>query len=156
MNQLRLGYLNSVMLIGRLVADPELRYTQKGAPVCDFRIASSRRYKNRETGEQQEETLFIPKHYPFAEAREPWLASFLIKIRSMAIPATPARTNSLLARINAVDSFLTKMVEGKAAFQLSPSCEMLRKGFIGEYKRAAPSSKTSPSQGEGDTGNRVK
>lgn len=59
MNQLRLGYLNNVMLIGRLVADPELRYTQKGAPVCDFRIACSRRYKNRETGEWQEETLFI-------------------------------------------------------------------------------------------------
>ncbi|UCG90841.1 MAG: single-stranded DNA-binding protein [candidate division WOR-3 bacterium] len=59
MNPLRLGYLNNVQLIGRLVADPELRYTQKGAPVCDFRIASSRRYKNRETGEPQEETLFI-------------------------------------------------------------------------------------------------
>ncbi len=59
MNPLRLGHLNSVMLIGRLVADPELRYTQKGAPVCDFRVASSRRYKNRETGEPQEETLFI-------------------------------------------------------------------------------------------------
>ena len=59
MNQLRLGYLNSVFLIGRLVADPELRYTQKGSPVCDFRIACSRRYKNRETGEWQEETLFI-------------------------------------------------------------------------------------------------
>jgi single-strand DNA-binding protein len=59
MNQLRLGYLNNVLLIGRLVADPELRYTQKGAPVCDFRIACSRRYKNRETGEWQEETLFI-------------------------------------------------------------------------------------------------
>lgn len=59
MSNIRLGYLNSVQLIGRLVADPELRYTQKGAPVCDFRIASTRRYKNRETGEQQEETLFI-------------------------------------------------------------------------------------------------
>jgi single-strand DNA-binding protein len=59
MSQLRLGYLNNVLLIGRLVADPELRYTQKGAPVCDFRIACSRRYKNRETGEWQEETLFI-------------------------------------------------------------------------------------------------
>lgn len=59
MSQLRLGYLNSVQLIGRLVADPELRYTQKGAPVCDFRVASSRRYKNRETGETQEDTLFI-------------------------------------------------------------------------------------------------
>jgi single-strand DNA-binding protein len=59
MSNIRLGYLNSVHLIGRLVADPELRYTSKGAPVCDFRIASTRRYKNRETGEQQEETLFI-------------------------------------------------------------------------------------------------
>ncbi len=59
MSQLRLGYLNAVYLIGRLVADPELRYTQKGAPVCDFRIACSRRYKNRETGEWQEETLYI-------------------------------------------------------------------------------------------------
>lgn len=59
MNQLRLGYLNTVMLIGRLVADPELRYTQKGAPVCDFRLACSRRWKNKESGEAQEETLFI-------------------------------------------------------------------------------------------------
>jgi single-strand DNA-binding protein len=59
MKPLRLGYLNSVQLMGRLVADPELRYTQKGAPVCSFRIATSRRYKNRETGEFQEETLFI-------------------------------------------------------------------------------------------------
>ncbi len=59
MNPLRLGYLNSVHLIGRLVADPELRYTQKGAPVCDFRIATTRRFKNRESGEVQEETLFI-------------------------------------------------------------------------------------------------
>ena len=59
MKPLRLGYLNSAQLIGRLVADPELRYTQKGVPVCSFRIASSRRYKNRETGEFQEETLFI-------------------------------------------------------------------------------------------------
>lgn len=59
MNPIRLAYLNSVALTGRLVADPELRYTQKGAPVCDFRIACSRRYKNRETGDWQEETLFI-------------------------------------------------------------------------------------------------
>lgn len=47
------------MLIGRMVADPELRYTQKGAPVCDFRVAASRRYKNKDSGEAQEETLFI-------------------------------------------------------------------------------------------------
>lgn len=59
MAQIRLGYLNTVLIMGRLVADPELRYTQKGSPVCDFRIAASRRWKNKETGEFQEETLFI-------------------------------------------------------------------------------------------------
>jgi single-strand DNA-binding protein len=59
MAQIRLGYLNTVLIMGRLVADPELRYTQKGSPVCDFRIACSRRWKNKETGEFQEETLFI-------------------------------------------------------------------------------------------------
>jgi hypothetical protein len=57
-----------------------------------------------------------------------------MELKSLGFPATPASTNSLLARINAVDSFLTKMVEGKPAFQLSPSCTMLRRGFIGEYK----------------------
>jgi len=56
------------------------------------------------------------------------------ELRLMGFPATPAHSNSFLARYNAVDNFLTKNVEGKPAFQLSPSCSMLRKGFIGEYK----------------------
>ncbi len=57
-----------------------------------------------------------------------------MELKAQGFPATPASTNSLLARINAVDSLLTKMIEGKPAFQLSPCCEMLRRGFIGEYK----------------------
>ena len=32
---------NSVVLLGHLAADPELRYTPEGAPVCDFTIAST-------------------------------------------------------------------------------------------------------------------
>lgn len=60
--------------------------------------------------------------------------SCFIELKAQGFPATPARTNALLPRVNAVDSFLTKLIEGKPAFQLSPCCEMLRKGFIGEYK----------------------
>ncbi len=56
------------------------------------------------------------------------------ELRSLGFPATPAYSNALLARVNAVDAFLTKMVEGKPAFQLSSACELLRRGFIGEYK----------------------
>lgn len=50
--------LNKVMLIGRLTRDPELRYTQGGAAVCDLRIASSRSYTLQD-GTKKEESLFI-------------------------------------------------------------------------------------------------
>jgi hypothetical protein len=56
------------------------------------------------------------------------------ELRLQGFPATPARSNSFLARFNAVDIFLTRLVGGKAAFQLDPSCDMMRKGFLGEYK----------------------
>ena len=36
--------LNVVAIMGRLVADPELRTTQKGTNVCTFRIACERSY----------------------------------------------------------------------------------------------------------------
>jgi single-strand DNA-binding protein len=38
--------LNKVILIGRLTADPELRYTQSEIPVVEFRIAVDRPFKN--------------------------------------------------------------------------------------------------------------
>lgn len=47
--------LNKVMLIGNLGADPEVRYTQDGTCVCNIRIATTERWKNR-NGEQQERT----------------------------------------------------------------------------------------------------
>lgn len=48
--------INRVNLIGRLVADPEIRYTQSGLPVANIRIAVERNYKNS-AGER--ETDFI-------------------------------------------------------------------------------------------------
>jgi single-strand DNA-binding protein len=41
--------INRTILQGRLCADPELRYTQAGVPVCSFRIAWSEKYKETET-----------------------------------------------------------------------------------------------------------
>lgn len=48
--------INRVILVGRLTADPELRYTQSGVPVASFRIAVDRNFKNS-AGER--ETDFI-------------------------------------------------------------------------------------------------
>lgn len=51
--------LNSVVLIGNLTRDPELRYTQNGAPKAQFAIALNRYWKDRD-GNRQEETTFVP------------------------------------------------------------------------------------------------
>ncbi len=43
--------MNCVQLIGRLVADPDVRYTNGGLSVAKFRVACDRRYK-KEGNEQ--------------------------------------------------------------------------------------------------------
>lgn len=48
--------LNKVMLIGRLGADPEVRYMPSGGAVTTLSLATSRRWKDRQTGERREET----------------------------------------------------------------------------------------------------
>lgn len=47
----------------------------------------------------------------------------------------PAETNSLIARTSAVESFLSKLVDGMPGIVLSPNCQILRKGFNGGYRR---------------------
>ncbi len=47
--------LNKAILIGNLGADPETRYMQDGTCVCNIRIATTERFKDR-NGERQERT----------------------------------------------------------------------------------------------------
>ena len=47
--------VNKVMLIGRLGADPEIRYTPSGAEVATFRMATSESWTNK-SGEKEERT----------------------------------------------------------------------------------------------------
>lgn len=59
MADLRLGSLNYVVLMGRAVKEPELKYTPKGNPICRFSIAVNRRFLNKETQEWKEDTSFF-------------------------------------------------------------------------------------------------
>ena len=45
--------LNHIIIMGRLVRDPELRYTQSQVPVASFTIACDRNFTNRDSGEKQ-------------------------------------------------------------------------------------------------------
>jgi len=44
--------MNSIVLVGRLTRDPELRYVASGDPVVNFAIAVERAYRNAEGGRE--------------------------------------------------------------------------------------------------------
>jgi len=48
--------VNKVIIVGNLGADPELKYTQNNTPVVNFRVATTDRWKDRNSGDQQERT----------------------------------------------------------------------------------------------------
>ena len=50
------GSVNKVTLVGNLGRDPEIRNTQDGAKIVQLSIATSERWKDRNTGEPRERT----------------------------------------------------------------------------------------------------
>ena len=72
--------LNRVILIGRLVADPELRYTPSGLPVASMRIAVDRP-KGKEATERQTDFINLVAWRQRAE----FAANYLTKGRLIAV-----------------------------------------------------------------------
>jgi single-strand DNA-binding protein len=48
--------VNKVILVGNLGRDPELRFFPSGGAVCNVSVATTRNWKNKDSGERQEET----------------------------------------------------------------------------------------------------
>ncbi|MGA9854296.1 MAG: single-stranded DNA-binding protein [Gammaproteobacteria bacterium] len=48
--------INKVIIIGRLGADPEVRYMPNGDAVVNVTVATSEKWKDKATGEQKEKT----------------------------------------------------------------------------------------------------
>jgi len=59
--------MNKIVLVGRLVADPEVRYTQGGDAVANFCVAVDRRYKDKTTGEKVTDFINIVAWRKLAE-----------------------------------------------------------------------------------------
>jgi len=72
--------LNRIVLIGRLVADPQLRYTQSGVGVTNFRIAVDRPFTNQQ-GERETDFIDIVCWRKLAET----VANHLTKGRLVAV-----------------------------------------------------------------------
>jgi single-strand DNA-binding protein len=50
---------NTVMLVGNVTRDPEIRYTPSGQTVATFGLAVNRRWQNRQTNEWEEQVSFF-------------------------------------------------------------------------------------------------
>lgn len=50
--------LNRAMLIGRITAVPDMRYTPHGTPVCTFTVATNKSWTDKTTGQRQESAEF--------------------------------------------------------------------------------------------------
>ena len=72
--------MNIVVLIGRLVADPELKYTPSGVAVATLRIAVDRRQKS-ETGEKMSDFFTVVAWRQSAE----FAANYLTKGRLISV-----------------------------------------------------------------------
>ena len=48
--------VNKVTILGHLGKDPEVRHTASGATICNITVATSRKWKDKSTGENREET----------------------------------------------------------------------------------------------------
>ncbi len=48
--------VNKVIIIGNLGKDPEVRYMPSGSAICTITVATSRQWKDKTSGERQEET----------------------------------------------------------------------------------------------------
>jgi len=46
------------IIVGNLGNDPEMRYTPQGSPVCNFSVATNRRWKNQDGSDGEETTWF--------------------------------------------------------------------------------------------------
>jgi single-strand DNA-binding protein len=50
------GSVNKVILVGNLGADPEIRRTQDGRPICNLSVATSENWRDKNSGERREKT----------------------------------------------------------------------------------------------------
>ena len=48
--------MNKVIIMGNLGQDPEMRYMPSGSATCNISVATSRSWKDKDTGEKREET----------------------------------------------------------------------------------------------------
>lgn len=131
--------LNVAILMGRLTADPELRYTQSNIPVTSFTLAVDRRYKSGE--ERQTDFINIVAWRQTAE----FVSKYFKKGQLAAVEGSIQ-----------VRKYTDKDGNNRTAVEVVANnvqfAEPKRDGGSGGYSRPEPSAQPAPSYSNTDTG----
>lgn len=98
--------LNKVTLIGNLGADPEIRYTQNSTAVANISIATTERWKDKQTGQPKEETEW---HRCIAYRRQAEIAGEYLKKGSKVYIEGRLKTRKWTGQDN-VERYTTEIV----------------------------------------------
>jgi len=132
--------VNKVILIGNLGRDPEVRYASSGNAVCNFTMATSRTYKDKQ-GERKDETEW---HRVVAFGRTAEVCGEYLKKGSMVYIEGRIKTNKWQDKETGADRYSTDII--------TENMKMLGKrgGDTGDAQRnsssQAPSSSNDPYQ----------
>jgi len=55
-------------------------------------------------------------------------------IKAEGFKVIPAKTNNVAARVNAVDEYLMRQIDGDSAFLVDPRCTQLKAAMMGGYR----------------------
>lgn len=97
--------INKVILIGNLGKDPEVRYTPSGTAVCNVSIATTRTWKNKDSGEKQEETEW--SRVTFYERLAEIAGQYLKKGRSVYVEG---RLKTRKYEKDGIDHYVTEII----------------------------------------------
>jgi len=98
--------VNKVILIGNLGRDPEVRYASSGNAVCNFTMATSRTYKNKQ-GERTDETEW---HRIVAFGRTAEVCGEYLKKGSMVYIEGRIKTNKWQDKETGADRYSTDII----------------------------------------------
>lgn len=139
--------INNVVLVGRLVADPELKYTTGGMPVAKFRLAVDRGMKG-EDGKSQVDFLNIVAFQKTAELVNQYLDKGAVagiegRIQTRSWEGQDGKRNYAVEVVaNAV-----RFLESKAEAERRRATRESREGAAEAQAEAAG---VHPDDGEGD------
>ena len=131
--------LNKVQVIGNLGRDPEVRYTPNGNAVCNVSVATTRQWKNKESGDKQEETEW--HRVVFYDRLAEIAGEYLKKGRSVYVEGR-LQTRKWQDK-DGVEKYTTEIVASE--MQMLGSREGMGGGAQGDeggsYERSAPASR---------------